>query len=179
MVKKIAFPCLFSTLGLFSTPNEGVRRDHSSPFRGQAVLQLPSIGPRRRGGGGGFLAPFTLPALIFCIRYIVRVGWNLNAALLSSLQGSPGFECVQPTSHTDVNTKMKKSSCRIVYDFPSIPWLDDPPVTKERIAPNQQDDSFGVWQSSTRRSATDRYVRVVLNLLALLRYVLMLNTRSI
>ena len=101
-----------------------------------------------------------------------------NAVILSSVQGSPGFECVQPASHTDVNTKMKKSSCRIVYDFPSIPWLDDPPVTKERIAPNQQDDSFGVWQSSTRRSATDRYVRVVLNLLALLRYVLMLNTRS-
>ena len=48
---------------------------------------------------------------------IEYVGYS-NAAMLSSLKGLPGYECVQPTSHTDVNSNMKKSSCKIVYDLP-------------------------------------------------------------
>ena len=80
-----------------------------------------------------------------------------NAAILSSLKGFPGYECVQPTSHTDVNTKMKRSSCKIVYDLPDLPWLSDPPVTKGLRAPTQQGkDSFGLWHSSTKRPASDR-----------------------
>ena len=80
-----------------------------------------------------------------------------NAAILSSLKGFPGYECVQPTSHTDVNTKMKRSSCKIVYDLPDLPWLSDPQVTKGLRAPTQQgEDSFGLWHSSTKRPASDR-----------------------
>ena len=80
-----------------------------------------------------------------------------NAAILSSLNGNPGYECVQSTSHTDVNTKMKRNSCKIIYDFPDLPWLSDPPVTKGLRAPTQQgDDTFGLWHSTTKRPATDR-----------------------
>ena len=64
---------------------------------------------------------------------------------------------MQSTSHTDVNTKSKKSSCKIIYDFPDLPWLSDPPVTKGLKAPTQQgEDTFGLWHSSTKRPATDR-----------------------
>ena len=52
---------------------------------------------------------------------------------------------------------MKKSSCKIVYDLPDLPWLSDSPVTKGRRAPTQQgEDSFGLWHSSTKRPASDR-----------------------
>ena len=79
-----------------------------------------------------------------------------NAAILSSLKGSPGYEWVQPTSHTEVNTKIKRSSCKIVYDLPDLPWLSDPPVTKGLRAPTQQgEDSFGHWHSSTKTTASD------------------------
>ena len=52
---------------------------------------------------------------------------------------------------------MKKSSYKIVYDLPDLPWLSDPPVNKGLRAPTQQgEDSFGLWHSSTKRPASDR-----------------------
>ena len=81
-----------------------------------------------------------------------------NAAVLLSLQGFPGYECVQSTSHTDVNSKMKRSSCKIVYDLPELPWLSDPPITKGVRAPTQVgEDSFGLWDSSTKKPSSDRH----------------------
>ena len=81
-----------------------------------------------------------------------------NAALLSSLHSYPGFECVQSASHTDINTKIRKTSCKIVYDMPELPWLSDPPVTKGLRAPSQvAEDTFGLWHVSTKRPTTDRH----------------------
>ena len=127
--------------------SEGVRRDHSSPFRDQATIQLPRIGPQKGG-----VWPLFIPSHVngFSGSSFEYVGHSI-AAILSSLKGFPGYECVQqpPTR--------ERSSCKIVYDLLDLPWLSDPPVTKGLRAPTQQgEDSFGLWHSSTKRPASDR-----------------------
>ena len=56
-----------------------------------------------------------------------------------------------------MNTKLKKNSCKIVYDFPDLQWLSDPPVTKGLRAPTQmEDDTFGLWNPDIKRPSSDR-----------------------
>ena len=81
-----------------------------------------------------------------------------NAALLASLQGHPGYECVQALSVVDINLKVKKKSFKISYDLRDITWLMDPPATKGIKVPLPDIlDEFGLWQKSTKRHTTDRF----------------------
>ena len=117
-----AFPCLNTTSGLFLT--QGVESDHPSPFRDLAAFQLPS------GSTEGEVWPLFIPSRVnekFRSGSLFDTAGNSNASILSSLNGKPGYQCVQSSSHTDVNTKYMKSSCKILYDVPDLPWLQDPP----------------------------------------------------
>ena len=60
-----------------------------------------------------------------------------NAALLASLQGHPGYECVQALSVVDINLNVKKKSFKISYELRDITWLMDPPATKGINVPLQ------------------------------------------
>ena len=81
-----------------------------------------------------------------------------NAALLVSLQGHPGYECVQALSVVDINLKVKKKSFKISYELRDITWLMDPPATKGIKVPLPDIlDEFDLWQKSTKRPTTDRF----------------------
>ena len=108
------------------------------------------------GGGWPFLIPFALTLLSFSDSSYEYDG-SSNSTLLKALFGSPGFECIQQSSQTDVNSKMKKTSHKIIFDFPYLEWLYDPPVQKGPKVPGQtEQDTFGLWPSDTLKPTADR-----------------------
>ena len=117
------------------------------------------IGGTRRGGSGPFLLPPALTLIFLFSGPAYEYDGQSNAAILNALFGCPGFECIQQASHTDVNSKVKKTSHRIIFDFPHLEWLSDPPVQKGIKAPGQTEkDTFGLWPSDTVKPTAERNI---------------------